>query len=204
MDGSAGARRLVVASRNAGKVAEIRALLAGCGMEVIGIADLDGMPELDEPYDTFEANAHSKALEVARHTGVAALADDSGLQVDALDGRPGVHSSRYGDSDRQRIERLLAELTGVPDERRSARFVCVIVAAYQDGILGCWEGRCEGYIAHEPHGTAGFGYDPIFIYPPFGCTFAEVSTEEKNAVSHRGRALQAMIADLPDLLAHLD
>jgi len=135
---------------------------------------------------------------LAEATGMAALADDSGLEVEALGGRPGVYSSRYGEDDSRRIERLLAELAAVPDDRRSARFVCVIALVYQGQVEGLWEGECQGIILRQPRGEAGFGYDPVFYYPPLDCTFAEMSTEQKNRVSHRGRALQAMLEVLRD------
>ncbi len=196
MDEHGLAKRLVVASRNAGKVVEIRQLLAGYAVKVTGLNDLSDSSAPSEPYDTFADNARHKALQLTERTGMAALADDSGLQVDALGGRPGVYSSRYGSDDRQRIEKLLAELADVPDERRGACFVCVIAIAYQGQVVGVWEGECQGVILREPRGNRGFGYDPIFYYPPLHCTFAEMSTEQKNEVSHRGRALQAMLEAL--------
>ena len=204
MEEHGAAKCLVVASRNVGKVAEIRQLLADYPVKVIGLNDLSDSTAPAEPYDTFADNARHKALQLAERTGLAALADDSGLQVDALGGRPGVYSSRYGGDDRQRIEKLLAELADVPDERRGACFVCVIAIACQGQVVGLWEGECIGVILREPRGNAGFGYDPIFHYPPLGRTFAEISTEQKNEVSHRGRALQAMLEALRggDLLGH--
>ncbi len=196
-------KQLVLASGNSDKLREVRQLLAGSGIQLIGLNEMSGTPQLTEPFDTFAENASHKALVIARHSHLPALADDSGLVVEALDGRPGVHSSRYGQTDQERIERLLAELMDVPPERRVARFVCVLALAHGDDIIGMWEGVAEGIITAEPHGASGFGYDPVFYYPPLGLTFAEMLPDQKNSVSHRGHALRAMSGQLPQLLAAL-
>lgn len=196
-------KQLVMASSNANKLREVRQLLAGSGIQLIGLDEISGTPQLTEPFDTFSENASHKAVVVAHHSGLPALADDSGLVVEALDGRPGVHSSRYGQTDRERIDRLLAELVDVPTERRVAHFVCVLALAHGDDIIGMWEGVTEGIITTEPHGASGFGYDPVFYYPPLGLTFAEMLPDQKNSVSHRGHALRAMSGQLPQLLAAL-
>ncbi|NPV48887.1 MAG: RdgB/HAM1 family non-canonical purine NTP pyrophosphatase [Armatimonadetes bacterium] len=188
--------RLLVASSNRGKVAEITRLLAGLPVEVVGLDQYPDLPDTDEPHDTFRANAEHKALLAAQSAGCLALADDSGLEVVALGGRPGVLSARYGRDDAERIGRLLAELDGVSDRR--ARFVCVVALAGPQGILGAWEGTVEGVITEAPRGTNGFGFDPVFLHGDR--TLAELTSDEKNAVSHRGRALRAFAADLPGLL----
>lgn len=189
-------RRVVLASGNRGKVAELSTLLEPAGLVVEPQSD-HGVPEAEEPHPTFVENALAKARNAARHTGLAAIADDSGLEVDALDGAPGVLSARYagpdGD-DAANNARLLAELEGIPAERRTARFVCVLV--YLDHAddptpiiaQGFWEGR----ILEAPRGEGGFGYDPLFWVPDHGCASAELEAAEKNRISHRGQALAAL------------
>jgi len=199
--------RLVFASRNRGKLVELRELLADVEVEVLAIDELDAeIPEVIEDGDTFAANASKKALEVARASGLPALADDSGLEVDALDGRPGVYSARYaGESatDRDNNDRLVAELAGVPADRRTARFRSVLAFADTAGRLGdevlLAEGTCEGRILDEPRGDGGFGYDPLFLVPELGRTFAELGVGTKNDRSHRARAMRAM---KPQLVAY--
>jgi XTP/dITP diphosphohydrolase len=191
-------RRLLVASRNAGKVREIALLLADLPLTVVGLEVVPDLRELPEPYDTFAENAASKARTAAAHAGCLALADDSGLQVPALDNRPGVYSSRYAPTDEQRIARLLEEMAGLRGEQRRARFVCLIALADGARTLGLWEGVCEGFIAEAPRGTQGFGFDPVFRYGER--TFAEITATEKSQVSHRGAALRAFRHDLPGCL----
>lgn len=196
--------RLLVASTNGGKIREIRALLQGLDLEVVGLDAYPEAPELPEPFVTFAANAESKARAAAALGGAdlcLALADDSGLEVDALGGRPGVYSSRYAPSDPERISRLLGELEQVPEEQRTARFVCAVALVQGERLLGRWLGTCEGRIAAAPRGDHGFGFDPVFLQGDR--TFAELTAGEKNAVSHRGRALRAFAADLPGLLNEL-
>jgi XTP/dITP diphosphohydrolase len=183
-------RTLVFATSNAGKKKELEALL-GAGWLVKSAADFPDVPEVDEDQPTFEGNAAKKAHAFAKATGLLALADDSGLCVDALDGRPGVHSARYGRTDGERIGRLLAELKDVPDERRTARFECALCLVTPDGEATFTRGTCEGRIIHAPRGTNGFGYDPIFELPG-GKTMAELSRDEKSAVSHRGHAFRKL------------
>lgn len=191
--------RLVFATRNAGKLRELRELLSGLpALELLSLDDFPNAPaELPETGDTFAENAQSKALAALQATGLAALADDSGLEVDALDGRPGVRSARYAGSDAtdaERVAKLLQELSAVPDARRSARFRCVIalVTPERPDLAELREGCCEGTILRAPRGDQGFGYDPVFFVPALGRTFAEVSGSEKHRHSHRGRAMDAM------------
>ncbi|GAB4257529.1 MAG: XTP/dITP diphosphatase [Deferrisomatales bacterium] len=195
--------RLVVATRNPGKLREVRHRLAREGIEVVGLADLPSSPEVDEDGDTFAANARKKAWALAETTGLPVLADDSGLEVDALGGRPGVRSARFAgpdatDDDNNR--RLLDELRGVAPEERTAAFVCAMVLAVPGPGGGeRWaEGRLEGRILERPQGEGGFGYDPLFWVDEVGKTLAEMGPEEKNRISHRGRALENL---LPALLA---
>jgi XTP/dITP diphosphohydrolase len=201
--------RLVVATRNAGKVREIHEMLAGLGgYEVVGLADLavPESPEEDdvEAFETFEENALAKAHYFARKTGELALADDSGLCVDALDGAPGVRSRRFAPVDEARGERqdqannrhLLALLADVPDERRTAHYVCAAAAAWPDGRELVRTGTCDGVILREPRGAGGFGYDPLFYLANEGQTFGELPPDRKNELSHRGRAVRALLEAL--------
>jgi XTP/dITP diphosphohydrolase len=183
--------RLLLATNNPGKVAEFRLLLESCGWELVTPAELGLKLEVEESGATYNENASRKALHYAQASGLVALADDSGLEVDALGGRPGVLSARYAGPDRtdeERVQTLLEELQDVPDEQRSARFRAVIAVATPDGRVETVEGQVEGRIARAPRGENGFGYDPVFLLPDRGLTTAELPSEEKHAVSHRGVA----------------
>ena len=187
--------RLALATTNRGKVAEIAALLAPYGVEVIPADELVMGWSVVEDGATFEANARIKARDLAPRAGLPALGDDSGLEVAALGGRPGVHSARYagpGATDADKMKKLLDELCDVADGERTARFRCALALAWPDGRLIEAEGRCDGMIARAPRGRGGFGYDPLFIDPATGLTFAELPEEVKNEQSHRGRALEAL------------
>lgn len=184
-------RTILLASRNAGKIREIRGALAGLPVEIVVRGDL---PDVLEDGATFQENARKKAVAAARFAGEWALADDSGLEVDALGGAPGVRSARWsGAGPEGNNDRLLKELEGVPLERRTARFRAAVAVAAPDGsIVAEAEGVCDGVIGFERRGKEGFGYDPLFIVPHLGRTMAELAPEEKNALSHRGRALRAL------------
>jgi XTP/dITP diphosphohydrolase len=187
-------REVVLATRNRHKAAEIRRLLEGAGLVVRDLCDCPEAGEVVEDGATFEANASKKALACARSTGLVSLADDSGIEVDALSGRPGVVSARYageGATDAMNNAKLLAELEGVPPERRAARYVCVLAAASPGGRSECFRGTCEGRILDRGRGGGGFGYDPLFFSPELGCTFAE-DAAAKSRVSHRSRAVRAL------------
>ncbi len=192
--------RLVLATRNRGKVNELAELLSPLGVEVLSLDNFPGVPEVEEDGDTFKANALKKALTVSLHTGEIALADDSGLEVDYLGGAPGVHSARFagaGRDDMENNEKLLRLMKNVPPEKRTARFKCVVALTTPGGRTYTTEGACEGIIGSAPRGDGGFGYDPLFVVPEFGRTFAELDMETKNRISHRGRAfgLAAEIID---------
>ena len=183
--------RLLLATNNPGKAAEYRALLAGCGWELVTPREIGLDLAVEEAGQDYRQNAKIKAAKFAQASGLVALADDSGLEVDALGGRPGPLSARYAGPDRadeERVAALLAEMEGVPEERRTARFRCVIVLGWPEGKVELFEGTVEGRIAQEARGEGGFGYDPVFLLPGRGRTFAELPPEEKNAVSHRGEA----------------
>lgn len=185
--------KLVLASKNQHKLLELQTILSQLGLEVVLEAQVGVDVDVEETGTTFEENALLKARAVMEASGMAAIADDSGLVVDALDGAPGVYSARYGGlhTDRERTRLLLDNLKDVPDERRTARFVSAIACVLPDGRTVTARGTCEGKIVHAPMGENGFGYDPVFYAPSLGKTFAQAKSEEKNAVSHRGNALQA-------------
>jgi len=187
---------IVIASRNEHKVEEIRKLLTGLAVEVLSLKEFPNAPEVEEDGDTFQANALKKARVISRFTGLAALADDSGLEVDCLRGKPGVRSARFAGehaSDAENNKKLLAYLAGVPREHRTAQFRSVIALVSPKGAERLVEGVCRGVIIEEERGSGGFGYDPLFLVPHLGKTFAELSMEEKNRISHRGRALQQVV-----------
>jgi XTP/dITP diphosphohydrolase len=184
--------KLLLASRNQHKIEELQQMLAGLNIEVISLDDVPDMPVIEEDGNTFSENASKKARLTAMHTGFTCLADDSGLVVDALRGQPGVYSARFAgeDADDQKNNRkLLQMLHGFDGEKRRARFVCVIAISDPQGNVHTVEGTCEGRIDYEERGTGGFGYDPLFIPEGYSQTFAELSREEKNRISHRGQAL---------------
>lgn len=184
---------LIVATRNKDKCKELQALLQDLGVRIRTIGDFPGAPDVVEDGTTCEANAIKKAQSAARFTGLPAIADDTGLEVAALDGRPGVYAARYaGESAtyEDNWRKLLRELNGVPVSRRQARFVTAAAIAYPDGRVQMALGTLDGVITEQPRGTAGFGYDPVFLVPEKEKTLAEMTPEEKNQVSHRGRAFQ--------------
>lgn len=199
--------RVVLATRNAHKVEELRAILADvCAeldLDIVGATEVEGVPDVVEDGVTFEDNARLKAEALAAHTGLPALADDSGLAVDILGGAPGIFSARWagrhGD-DRANLELLLAQLDDVREEHRGAAFVCSAVLALPDGTVRATEGRMPGRLAREPRGAHGFGYDPVLVVEGDTRHAAELSPAEKNAISHRGRAFRAMVPHLRELL----
>ena len=187
--------RLVFATTNPGKLREVAEILGAEGVEVVGIDDVAPGWQVVEDGITFAENARIKARDLARRTGLPVLGDDSGLEVDALGGRPGVRSARYAGedaTDAENVTQLLAELGDVADHARTAAFRCALALAWPDGSLVEAEGRCDGRIARAPRGSGGFGYDPVFLDPASGRTFGELPAEAKNAFSHRRRALDAL------------
>ena len=185
--------KVVLATRNAGKAAEIREILSSTGLELLTLDDFPEIALPPETGDTFRENAVAKARFVAEKTGLLALADDSGLEVDFLMGRPGVLSARYSGpeaTDEKNVEKLLHELHGAPEHKRQARFVCVMAFASTGGKVMTFEGRLDGFIAQSPSGSKGFGYDPVFFAPTLNKTLAEVPMADKNKISHRKQALE--------------
>jgi XTP/dITP diphosphohydrolase len=192
-------KELLVASGNKGKLREFGELLKGMVDTILSPADFPGLPEVEEDGATFEANAIKKARSAALFTGRPVLADDSGLSVDYLGGRPGVYSARYageGASDADNNALLLKELSGVPAGQRGGAFHCVIALCQPDGSCQTFDGALPGIILEAPRGEGGFGYDPLFLVPEYGQTFSELPLEIKNAISHRGRAMQMLKAAL--------
>jgi XTP/dITP diphosphohydrolase len=188
--------RYVLASNNRAKLAELSAILSETGAELISQSEAGLLMEVEETGGSFEANAYLKAKAACEALGEPAIADDSGLMVDALDGAPGVYSARYGGlaADAQRVELLLRNMEGVTDRR--ARFVCCIACVFPNGDVLVSRGECEGLVALTPRGNDGFGYDPVFELPELGKTMAELTQKEKNAVSHRGAALRIFQEEL--------
>lgn len=187
---------LVIASRNEHKVEEMRQLLAGLTIRVLSLGDFPDAPQIEENGDTFKANALKKARIISKFTNLTTLADDSGLEVDILGGQPGVHSARFAGehaSDGENNAKLLRLMEKVPARDKTARFRCVIALVSPHGVEESVEGTCPGLIIDRPRGNGGFGYDPLFMVPELGQTFAELSSDEKNGISHRGRALQKIL-----------
>lgn len=197
--------KLVIATKNSGKVLELKELLADLPFRLSNLSDFPNIVEAEETGETFVENAALKAQSYARQTGILALADDSGLEVAALGGAPGIYSARYAGenvSDETRIEKLLKEISRTGNNNRAARFVCAIAIADGNGeIIFTAEDYCEGVIAFEPRGRNGFGYDPVFIPIGFDQTFGEMPETVKREISHRARALTKIIRYLRDFIA---
>jgi len=185
-------KKILIGTTSEDKRREILEILGDLPCELLTSDDVGELPDVPEDGSTFEANACDKACELARHFKMAVLADDSGLEVDALDGRPGVHSRRYAGTDEENNLKLLAELEGVPENRRTARYRCVVALATPRGLQMTADGVCNGRIATEAIGNNGFGYDPLFYYFPYGTTFGMVDPALKNQVSHRAEAVRKL------------
>ena len=191
--------KIIFATGNKDKMREIREIMADCDVEITSMKEAGIDVDIVEDGTTFEENALIKARAIAVHTDAIVLADDSGLEIDALNKEPGVYSARYMGEDTDyhiKNHSLIQRLEGVPDEQRTARFVCAIAMAAPDGTVKTVQGTMEGRIGYEEKGENGFGYDPIFFLPEYGCTSAELSMEEKNKISHRGKALRAIKDEL--------
>lgn len=187
--------KVIFATGNENKLKEIRQIMEGSNIEIISMKEAGVFTEIEETGTTFEENAMLKARAIAAKTGLITLADDSGLEVDYLNKEPGIYSSRYMGEDTSydiKNQSLIDRLAGVPDEKRTARFVCVIAMVRPDGTYETVRGEMEGRIAYEIAGEGGFGYDPVFYLPEYGCTSAQLPPGGKNAISHRGKALRAM------------
>jgi XTP/dITP diphosphohydrolase len=182
--------KLIIATKNPGKLVEFAAILDSFGVELASLADYPKIPDTPEDGTTFVENAIIKARGACAYTGFPSLADDSGLMVDALGGLPGIKSARFAPTTSERNAKLLHLLRDVPEDLRTARFVCALALIRPDGFSWTTEGVCEGLITRAPAGSGGFGYDPLFLYSPLGLTFAEIPSQEKNRISHRAQALE--------------
>lgn len=194
-------KKIVFATGNQDKMKEIKSILADVGMDIVTMGEAGIHVEIIEDGETFDENAVIKARAIAAYVNDIVLADDSGLEIDYLNKEPGVYSARYAGEDTPysiKNQMILDRLEGVPPERRTARFVCVIAAVLPDGEVITTRGTIEGYIGYEPAGENGFGYDPIFYVPEYKCMSAQLDTEVKNQISHRGRALRAMREELKE------
>ena len=183
---------LIVSTRNKDKLAELRDLLSDLGLQIRAAAEFDAIPEVEETGETLEENAFLKARAAHKATGLLSLADDTGLEIDALGGAPGVHSARFAGPDQsydKNLLKVLADMTGIPEAERQARFRTAVAIVFPDGSEASASGMCEGMILTRPRGGGGFGYDPIFFVPETGKTFSEMNLVDKQAISHRGRAM---------------
>lgn len=196
-------RQILIATKNIGKINEFKHLMKRYEVEVVSLLDINYEPEIEETGLTFEANALIKAREIATQYKVMTIADDSGLEIDALEGRPGVFSARYAGgarSDDANMDKVLSEMTEVSESERQARFVCVLAVVDEKGKAFTVRGECEGMILNEKRGTSGFGYDPIFYVPKLSKTMAELSKDEKSAISHRGNAFKKLGERMNELI----
>jgi XTP/dITP diphosphohydrolase len=199
--------KIVFASKNEGKVKEIRSMFDKMNIELVSLNDFEDIPQIVEDGNSFQENALKKARIISEFTGETVLADDSGLEVDVLKGEPGIYSSRYAGeyaSDKENNEKLLAKLKNVPIEKRTARFICALVLYKKDGSFKCYEGRWCGQIIDKGRGKNGFGYDPIFWSPEQKMTAAELPAEIKNRVSHRGQAFAQLRINLKEIFGNTD
>jgi XTP/dITP diphosphohydrolase len=186
---------IIIATRNRGKVREIRKSLKGLGLKIYSLNDFSDVPQIEEDGKSFTENALEKGRFYSKYFGRLTVADDSGLEVDSLKGLPGIYSARYageGASDRENNQKLLREMEGIPVSKRGARFKCILGIVSPDGREAVAEGSCRGRIGFKEVGRKGFGYDPVFVLPQYGKTMAQLSLEEKNKVSHRGKALRKL------------
>lgn len=195
-------KQVVIATKNKGKAKDFEAIFSPLGYEVVTMLDVAPEMEIDETGSTFEENAVLKAETLSKALGKIVIADDSGLEIDVLGGEPGVYSARYAGNhdDEANIEKVLEKLQGVPEENRTARFVCAIAISGPEFETKTVFGTCEGVILTEKRGSNGFGYDPIFYVPELGRTMAELTAEEKGAISHRGNAIRKLTKELENLL----
>lgn len=187
--------KILIATKNIGKVKEFQSMFEDLGHEILSLTDIEGSPDVEETGTTFEENAILKAETISHQMNIPVIADDSGLEIDALEGKPGVYSARYAGlqkSDEDNMSKVLAELQDVPDTQRSARFVCALAFAMPNKKTIVVKGECEGKILREKRGSEGFGYDPIFYVPHLDRSMAELAKEEKNKISHRAVALKEL------------
>ena len=191
---------ILIATNNLGKVKEIKDILNSPEIKILTMKDFPHIPKIEEDGKTYQENAFKKASKVSEYTGKICLADDSGLEIDYLKGKPGIYSSRWGNSDEERINKVLKLLKDVKKNKRNAKFVCVVVLVFPDGKIYMVKEECKGGITFHPKGEHGFGYDPIFLVPEYNKTFAELGDKVKNQISHRGKAMRRMINIINELV----
>jgi len=191
---------ILIASNNLGKVKEIKDILDSPEIKILTMNDFPHLPKIEEDGKTYQENAFKKARKISEYTGKICLADDSGLEIDYLKGKPGIYSSRWGNSDEERINKVLRLLENVPKNKRNAKFVCVVVLVFTDGKIYMVKEECKGSITLNQKGEHGFGYDPIFLVPEYDKTFAELGDKIKNQISHRGKAMRRMINIINELV----
>ena len=184
---------ILIATNNFGKVKEIKNILNIPKVKILTMKDFPNLPKVEEDGKTYQENAFKKARKVLEYTGKICLADDSGLEIDYLKGEPGIYSSRWGNSDKERVNKVLKLLENVPKNKRNAKFVCVAVLVFPNGKIYMVKEECKGSITFKPKGEHGFGYDPIFLVPEYEKTFAELGDKIKNRISHRGKAMRRMM-----------
>ena len=184
---------ILIATNNLGKVKEIKDILSSHKIKILTMKDFPHLPKIEEDGKTYQENAFKKARKISDYTGKICLADDSGLEIEYLKGKPGIYSSRWGNSDEERINKVLKLLENIPINKRSAKFVCAAVLVFPDGKTYMVKEECNGSIEFKPKGEHGFGYDPIFLVPEYNKTFAELGDKIKNRISHRGKAIRSMI-----------
>lgn len=190
---------ILIATNNLGKVKEIKDILYSPEIKILTMKDFPPLPKIEEDGKTYQENAYKKARKISEYTGKICLADDSGLEIDYLKGEPGIYSSRWGNSDEERINKVLKLLENVPIDKRNAKFVCAVVLFFPNGKLFMVKEECKGSIIFSPKGENGFGYDPIFLVPEYDKTFAELGDKIKNKISHRGKAMRKMIKIIKEI-----
>jgi len=190
---------ILIATNNLGKVKEIKDILDSPEIKILTMKDFPPLPKIEEDGKTYQENAFKKARKISEYTGKICLADDSGLEIDYLKGKPGIYSSRWGNSDEERINKVLKLIENVPINKRNAKFVCVVVLVFPNGKIYMVKEECKGSITFNPKGEHGFGYDPIFLVPEYNKTFAELGDKIKNQISHRGKAMRRMINIINEL-----
>lgn len=190
---------ILIATNNLGKVKEIKDILDSPKIKILSMKDFPHLPKIEEDGRTYQENAFKKARKISEHTGKICLADDSGLEIDYLKGKPGIYSSRWGNSDEERINKVLKLLENVPINKRSAKFICAAILVFPDGKIYMVKEECKGSIDFKPKGEHGFGYDPIFLVAEYEKTFAELGDKIKNQISHRGKAMRRMINIINEL-----
>ncbi len=191
---------ILIATNNLGKVKEIKDILDSPEIKILNMKDFPPLPKIEEDGKTYQENAFKKARKISEYTGKICLADDSGLEIDYLKGKPGIYSSRWGNSDEERIKKVLKLIENVPINKRNAKFVCAVVLVFPNGKIYMVKEECKGSITFKPKGEHGFGYDPIFLVPEYDKTFAELGDKIKNQISHRGKAMRKMINMINELV----